>query len=76
MRNTQRGSELHAEEKRKEGVRGYPNEMKWNQKRREKVVTSLCALHSLDHSEMFMELYREEKREEGHRGCQEDKRGE
>ena len=35
--------------------------MKWNQKRREKVVTSLCALHSLDHSEMFTELYREER---------------
>ena len=40
------------------------------------VITSLCALHSLDHSEMFMELYREEKREEGDRGGQEDKRGE
>ena len=39
------------------------------------VITSLCALHSLDHSEMFMELYREEKREEGDRGGQEDKRG-
>ena len=50
------------------------------------VITSLCALHSLDCSEMFMELYREEKRreekrreekrEEGDRGGQEDKRGE
>ena len=39
------------------------------------VITSLCALHSLDCSEMFMELYREEKREEGDRGCQEDKGG-
>ena len=39
------------------------------------VVTSLCALHSLDPSEMFMELLREEKREEGDRGGQEDKRG-
>ena len=37
------------------------------------VITSLCALHSLDHSETFMELYREEKREEGDRGGQEDK---
>ena len=35
----------------------------------------LCALLSLDPSEMFMELYRE-KREEGDRGDQEDKRGE
>ena len=40
------------------------------------VITSLCVLHSLDCSEMFMELYREEKREEGDRGGQEDKRGE
>ena len=40
------------------------------------VITSLCELHSLDRSEMFMELYREEKREEGDRGGQEDKRGE
>ena len=37
------------------------------------VITSLCVLHSLDHSEMFTELYREEKREEGDRGGQEDK---
>ena len=28
------------------------------------VITSLCALHSLDRSEMFTELYREEEREE------------
>ena len=27
------------------------------------VIISLCALHSLDCSEMFTELYREEKRE-------------
>ena len=27
--------ELYREEKRKEGVRGDPNEMGWNQKRRE-----------------------------------------
>ena len=40
------------------------------------VITFLCALHGLDHSEMFTELYREEKREEGDRGGQEDKRGE
>ena len=39
------------------------------------VITSLCAFHSLDHSEMFMELYREEKREEGDRDDQEDKGG-
>jgi len=39
------------------------------------VITSLCALHSLDHSEMFTELYREEKRDEGDRSGQEDKGG-
>ena len=35
VRDTQRGSQLHGEEKREEGVRGDPNEMRWNQKRRE-----------------------------------------
>ena len=52
--------------------------MRWNQKEIEKakpVITSLCALHSLDRSEMFTELYREQKREEGDRGGQEDKGG-
>ena len=39
------------------------------------VITFLCALHSLDHSEVFTELYREEEREEVDRGGQEDKRG-
>ena len=39
------------------------------------VVTSLCALYSLDRSEVFTELYREEGREEVDRGGQEDKRG-
>ena len=39
------------------------------------VITSLCAFHCLDHSEMFMELYGEEKREDGDRGDEEDKRG-
>ena len=38
--------------------------------------TSLCVLHSLDRSEVFMELYREEEREEVDRGGQEDKREE
>ena len=35
VRNTQRGSQLHGEEKREEGVRFDLNEMRWNQKRRE-----------------------------------------
>jgi len=68
---------LHGEEKREEGVRGDPNEMRWNQKRREQASqNSLPYVHSsLHRSEMFMELYREEKREEGDRGGQEDKEG-
>ena len=37
VRDTQRGSQLHGEEKREEGVRCDPNEMRWNQKRREQV---------------------------------------
>ena len=39
------------------------------------VITSLCALHSLDCSEVFTELYREEEREEVDRGGHEDKIG-
>ena len=35
VRDTQRGSQSYME-KREEGVRGDPNEMRWNQKRREK----------------------------------------
>ena len=31
----ERFTELHGEEKREEGVRSDPNEMRWNQKRRE-----------------------------------------
>ena len=31
----ERFTELHGEEKREEGIRGDPNEMRWNQKRRE-----------------------------------------
>ena len=38
------------------------------------VINSLCALHTLDPLERFMELQREEKREEGDRGDQEEKR--
>jgi hypothetical protein len=34
VRDTQRGSQSYLE-KREEGVRGDPNEMRWNQKRRE-----------------------------------------
>ena len=31
----ERFTELHGEEKREEGVRGDPNEMRWDQKRKE-----------------------------------------
>ena len=41
----------------------------------ERVITSLCVLHSLDRSEMLTELYREEKREEGDRGGRRRKGG-
>ena len=36
---------------------------------------SPIVLHSLEHSERFMELHREEKREDRDRGDQEEKRG-
>ena len=36
VRDTQRGSQSYME-KREEGVRGDPNEIRWNQKRREQV---------------------------------------
>ena len=39
------------------------------------VINSLFALHSLEHSERFMEFHREEKREEGDRSDQEERRG-
>ena len=35
VRDPERITELHGEEKRGEGVRGDSNEMRWNQKRRE-----------------------------------------
>ena len=38
-------------------------------------MTSLCALHSLDPSEMFTDFHTEEKREDGDRADQEEKRG-
>ena len=73
----ERFTELHGEEKREEGVRGDLNEMRWNQKTREKLASNhfLMCTPQLNCSEMFTELYREEKREEGDRDGQEDKRG-
>ena len=65
--NTQRGSQCYTEKRRgrKEievtrrrggGVKG--ERPIWP------VISSLSALHSLEHSERFMKLYREEKMEE------------
>ena len=39
------------------------------------VITSLCVLHCLDHSEVFKELYKVEEREEVDRGGQGIKEG-
>ena len=73
VRDTQRGSQSYMEKRR--GRR----EIEVTRRRRGKSKLAsnhfLCALHSLDHSEMFTELYREEKREEVDRGGQEDKVG-
>ena len=71
-------TDFHTEEKREDGDRADQEEKRDNQKGRKQarpVITSLCALHSLDPSEIFMELHREEKRQEGDRGGQEDKKG-
>jgi len=40
VRDPERFTELRGEEKREGGVRGDPNEMRWNQKRREKASQS------------------------------------
>ena len=77
VRDTRRGSQCYMEKRR--GRR----EIEVTRRRRgikqgESQLASihfLCALHSLDPSEMFTELHREEKREEGDRGGQEEKRG-
>ena len=37
VRDTQRGSQLHGEEKREGGVTGDWNKMRWDQKKREQV---------------------------------------
>ena len=45
----ERFTELDGEEKREEGVRGDPNEMRWNQKRREQAASNhflVCAPQS------------------------------
>ena len=78
VRDTQRGSQSYAEKRR--GRR----EIEVTRRRRGGVhrgeshlasINSLCALHSLEYPERFMELHRDEKREEGERGDQEETRG-
>ena len=78
VRDTQRGSQSYMQKKRgrretevARGIKGGST----GERQVQPVITSLCALHSLDPSEMFTELHREEQKEEGDRGGQEDKRG-
>ena len=76
VRDTQRGSQNYMEKRRGRREIEVTRRRRGGIKRGEsKLATSLCALHSLDHSEMFTELYREEKREEGDRGGQKSKGG-
>ena len=78
VRDTQRGSRSYMEK------RTGRREIEVSRRRRRGIIRGesslasnhfLCALHSLDRSEMFTELHREEKREEGDRGGQEAERG-
>ena len=71
VRDTQRGTQSYMEKRRGRRELEVDQEEKRGNQRGERklaVITSLCALHSLDPSEMFMELHREEKRDEGNRG--------
>ena len=57
--------ELYREKKREEEDRGGQEDKRGESKGERQiqpVITPLCALLSLDRSEMFMELYREEER--------------
>ena len=63
-------TELHREEKRKEGDRGgqeYRGESK-GEKQIQPVISSLSVFHSPGHTKRFTELGREEKREGRDRG--------
>ena len=77
-RDTQRGTQSYMEKRRGRREIEVTRRRRGGIKRGEsklEVITSLCAVHSLDLSEMFMELHGEEKRDEGDRGDQEEKRG-
>ena len=67
MQRRRRTREIEVTRRRRRGIKQGESQVASNH--------FLCALHSLDPSEMFTELHREEKREEGDRGRQEDKRG-
>ena len=78
VRDTQRGSQSYMEKRSGRRELEVTRRRRRGIKQGESQVASnhfLCALHSLDPSEMFTELHREEKREEGDRGGQEDKGG-
>ena len=55
---------VYGEEKSEEGVRGDPNEMRWNHRGESGLASNLFLMCTpqLDCSELFTELYREEKR--------------
>ena len=78
VRDTQRGSQSYTEKRSGRMEIELTRRRRGGIKRGESKLASnhfVCALHSLDPSEMFTELHREEKREEGDRGDQEDKGG-
>ena len=74
MSEPDRFMELQGKEKWEEGPGGKEGES-MGERQIYPVNNSLCSLHSLEPSEMYMDLYREEKREEGDRGEQKKKRG-
>ena len=77
VRDTQRGSQSYMEKRRGRTEIEVTRGRRGGIKRGESKLASnhfLCALHSLDPLQMFMELHREEKREERGRDGQEDKR--
>ena len=77
VRDIQRGSQSYMEKRRGRRETEVTRRRRGGIKRGESRLTStsLCALHSLEHSEWFTEFHREKKREEGDRGDQKEKRG-
>ena len=77
--DTQRGTQYYMKKRRGRREIEVTRRRRGGYKRGERNLASnqfLFALHSLEHSERFMEFHREEKREEGDRGDQEEGRGE